>query len=474
MIIIKYLTLNKMKCFLSAGLFATALAFGLSSCENENINPYDYAAKTDTITINTGDENTVKTETASYPTGSIVWSHDTTLVTSFKVPEGASLYIEPGVHVTIAHDSQEEDKHPIEIVVLGNLYAMGTAEKPVTIKSDTGKPNDWGGIICGYNSEEVVLSHVELADGGATPTESSMSFQNKLFKTTIDGGVPAFHFCNTTGRFAMIDCYLHDNYNDQTYFTGGNGVIAGCTFSDSGNAADGGEAINVKSGCTLDIAYNLIYNACTNAFKLSDSGVEKNFASKLVIYNNTAVDCGWRRSKNAKGGNVWLEKGIAPTFVNNLLVDNRYGIRQPKKDGGDIANSVLAPNYLFASTADGVAQQAKDYSLIVWDDVNITSSAPENLSKLFVNFAQSDKMNINCENDDVAKGAPLSWNNAWDFHLQAGAVALTGGTASVTRNFPTGLAFFGMKKVKWVDNVNDQNYYFVAPAASAYFGAYGK
>ncbi len=85
---------------------------------------------------------------------------------------------------------------------------------------------------------EVVLSHVELADGGATPTESSMSFQNKLFKTTIDGGVPAFHFCNTTGRFTMIDCYLHDNYNDQTYFTGGNGVIAGCTFSDSGNAAD--------------------------------------------------------------------------------------------------------------------------------------------------------------------------------------------------------------------------------------------
>ena len=171
---------------------------------------------------------------------------------------------------------------------------------------------------------------------------------------------------------------------------------------------------------------------------------------------------------------MWLEKGIAPTFVNNLLVDNRYGIRQPKKDGGDIANSVLAPNCLFASTADGVAQQAKDYTLIVWDDGNITSSAPEDISKLFVNFAQSDKMNINCENDDVAKGAPLAWNNAWDFHLQAGAVALTGATASVTRNFPAGLAFFGMKKVKWVDIANDQNYYFMAPAASAYFGAFGK
>lgn len=454
-------------------LFATALVIGLSSCENENINPYDYAAKTDTITINTGDANTVKTAIASYPTGSIVWSHDTTLVTSFKIPEGVSLYIEPGVHVTVSHDSQEADKHPVEIVALGNLYAMGTKEKPVVITSDTGKPNDWGGIICGYNCEEVVLSHVELADCGATPTESSMSFQNKLFKTTIDGGVPAFHFCNTNGRFAMIDCYLHDNYNDQTYFTGGKGIITGCTFADSGNSNDGGEAINVKSGCTLDIAYNLIYNACTNAFKLSDAGVEKNFASKLVIYNNTIVDCGWRRTKNKKGGNVWLEKGIAPVFVNNLMVDNRYGIRQPKKDGGDIANSVLAPNYFFASTADGVKQQTKGFSMLVWDDANIVNTAPEDLSKLFLSFAQSDKMNINCESDDIAKGTPLAWNSAWDFHLIAGAGALSGATSSVSRNFATGLPFFGMKKVKWVDSDNDQNYYFTAPMASTFFGAFG-
>lgn len=462
-----------MKYMFTAGLLVTALVFGLTSCENENINPYDYAAKTDTITINTGDENTVKTALASYPTGSIVWSHDTTLVTSFKVPEGTSLYIEPGVHVTVSHDSQEEDKHPIEIVALGNLYAMGTADKPVVITSDTGKPNDWGGIICGYNCSEVVLSHVELADCGATPTESSMSFQNKLFKTTIDGGVPAFHFCNTNGRFAMIGCYLHNNYNDQTYFTGGKGVITGCTFADNGNSNDGGEAVNVKSGCTLDVAFNLIYNACTNAFKLSDGGVEKNFASKLVIYNNTIVDCGWRRTKNKKGGNVWLEKGIAPVFVNNLMVDNRYGIRQPQKDGGDIDNSILAPNCLFASTDDVVKQQAKDYSMIVWDDNNKVSTSPEDLSKLFVNFAQSDKMNINCESDDVAKGAPLAWNSGWDFHLKAGAVALSGATSSVARNFVTGLPFFGMKKVKWVDSDNDQNYYFTAPMASAFFGAFG-
>lgn len=82
-------------------------------------------------------------------------------------------------------------------------------------------------------------------------------------------------------------------------------------------------------------------------------------------------------------------------------------------------------------------------------------------------------MNINCESDDVAKGAPLTWNTAWDFHLQSGAVALTGATTSIVRNFPTGLAFFGMKKVKWVNSSDDQDYYFTAPALSAFFGAYG-
>jgi hypothetical protein len=456
---------------LFASILAIAFTTGMSSCENENINPYDYAAKTDTITINTGDANTVKTAIASYPTGSIVWAHDTTLTSSFKIPAGTSLYIEPGVKVTVS--SKPTEDHPIEIVALGNLYIMGTKEKPVVMKSDTGKPNDWGGIICGYDCDEVVLSYAEIAHAGATPTESSLSFQNKLFKTTIDGGVPAFHFCNTNGRFAIANCFFHDNYNDQTYFTGGNGVIYGSVFADGGNESDGGEAINVKSGCILDIAYNLIYNACTNAFKLSGSGVEKNFASQLVIYNNTAVDCGWRRTKNKKGGNVWVEKAIAPVFVNNLMVDNRYGMRQPDKDGGDIENSVLYPNYFFSSTETGVEQQSKDFKMIIWDDRNITGAAPENLSKLFVNFAQNDKMNINCESDNVDNGAPLKWDASWDFHLQSGATQLSGATSAVTRNFPSGLAFFGMKKVKWSNNADDQNYYFTSPASSNFFGAFG-
>ncbi len=454
--------INILACMLATAATATFS----TSCENDNINPYDYVSKADTT--NQGSTDVVKTKIAEYPKGSIVWTKDTTLSESVEIPVGTSLYIEQGVTVTC----KSEVKVPIEIVVLGNLYCMGTEDKPVTITSDTKKPADWGGIICGYNSEEVVLNHVDIAYAGATPTESSASFQNKLFKTTIDGGVPAFHFCNVNGKFVMANSFFHDNYNDQTYFTGGNGIIVNNIFADSGNAADGGEAINVKSGCKLDIANNIIYNACTNAFKLSNAGNSETVPlTEMTVYNNTIVDCGWRRSKNKKGGSIWVEKAARPVLVNNLVYDCRFGLKQPKEDGVDMTNSRLTPNYYYASSATGVKQMAKDASLGIWLDTDIHSSSAGENDPLLKNFIQNPKMNVNCEVDDTEKGAPLPFDKAWDFSLSSNSKALTGGATDFQRIFPNGLAFFGIKKVAFLDALLDQNYYFTAPLPSVRFGA---
>ena len=450
-------------------LIATTALF-TASCENDNINPYDYVNNNGNNNgqHNQGSTEAFKTAIAEYPQGALVWTKDTTLTESVEIPIGTSLYIEPGVKVTCKSDVQV----PIEIVVLGNLYCMGSAQKPVVFTSDTQKPESWGGIICGYNAEEVVLNHVEVAYAGATPTESSASFQNHLFKTTIDGGVPAFHFCNVNGKFVIANCFFHDNYNDQTYFTGGKGIIINNIFADSGNAADGGEAINVKAGCKLDIANNLIYNACTNAFKLSNAGNSETIPlTEMTVYNNTMVNCGWRRSKNKKGGSVWVEKAAKPVFVNNLIYDCRYGLKQPKQDGADMEHSRLTPNYYYASTDIGVAQMAKGANLGIWFDTDIKSSVAGQLNPLFKSFTQNENMNINCEIDKVENGAPLAFNKAWDFALQTGSPALTGGVTDVERLFPNGIPFFGMKKVIFFDNSNDQNYYFTAPQPNGCFGA---
>lgn len=448
-------------------LAMTAVAMFSTSCENDNINPYDYNTNGGGNQENQGSTDVFKTALAEYPKGALVWTKDTTLEESVEIPVGTSLYIEPGVTVTCKSEVQV----PVEIVVLGNLYCMGTAEKPVTITSDTKKPADWGGIICGYNSEEVVLNHVDIAYAGATPTESSASFQNKLFKTTIDGGVPAFHFCNVNGKFVMANCFFHDNYNDQTYFTGGKGVIVGNVFADSGNAADGGEAINVKSGCKLDVANNLIYNACTNALKLSNAGNSETVPlTDMTVYNNTIVNCGWRRSKNKKGGSIWVEKAARPVMVNNLIYDSRFGLKQPKQDGADMDNSRMTPNYYFASTETGVEQMAKNASLGIWYDTDVHSSVAGEGDPLFRNFSQTPKININCEVDDPMEGAPLAYDKSWNFSLLSGSPAFVGGVTDFARIFPSGLAFMGMKKVFFLDSVNDQNYYFTAPLPSVRFG----
>ena len=450
--------MKKINTFACMLMMAAAAMFS-TSCENDNINPYDYTNNGGNgSNENQGSNEVLKTDVAEYPVGSLVWSKDTTLSESVEIPVGTSLYIEPGVTVTCKSEVQV----PVEIVVLGNLYCMGTAEKPVTFTSDTKKPADWGGIICGYNSEEVVLNHVEVAYACATPTG-----------TTIDGGVPAFHFCNVNGKFVMANCFFHDNYNDQTYFTGGNGVIINNIFADSGNAADGGEAINVKAGCKLDVANNIIYNACTNAFKLSNAGNSETIPlTEMTVYNNTIVDCGWRRAKNKKGGSVWVEKAAKPIFVNNLIYDSRYGLKQPKQDGADMEHSRLTPNYYFASTDKGVEQMAKGASLSIWYDTDIKSSVAGQLNPLFKNFKQSDKMNINCEIDLQEKGAPLAFDKTWNFEYQDNSPALSGGVTDFARLFPEGLPFFGMKQVNFLDKNNDQNYYFSAPLPRARFGAW--
>ena len=456
--------INTWACMLA---MAAATAMFSTSCENDNINPYDYTNNGGNNQESQGSTDAFKTALAEYPKGSLVWTKDTTLTESVEIPVGTSLYIEPGVTVTCKSEVQV----PIEIVVLGNLYCMGTEEHPVTITSDTKKPADWGGIICGYNSEEVVLNHVDIAYAGATPTESSASFQNKLFKTTIDGGVPAFHFCNVNGKFVMANSFFHDNYNDQTYFTGGQGVIVNNIFADSGNAADGGEAINVKSGCKLDVANNLIYNACTNAFKLSNAGNSETIPlTDMTVYNNTIVNCGWRRSKNKKGGSIWVEKAARPVMVNNLIYDSRFGLKQPKLDGADMDNARMTPNYYFASTATGVKQMAKDASLGIWYDTDIHSASAGEGNPLFKNFQQTSLININCEVDDPAEGAPQPFDKAWDFTLSQNSPALIGGVTDISRLFPSGLAFFGMKKVLFLDQKNDQNYYFTAPLPNVKFG----
>ena len=64
-----------------------------------------------------------------YPASAIVWGKDSTVVLTdhFVIPEGQALYVEEGVTVVASNTAVKP-----EIVALGSMYCMGTAENPIT------------------------------------------------------------------------------------------------------------------------------------------------------------------------------------------------------------------------------------------------------------------------------------------------------------------------------------------------------
>ncbi|MGC3978650.1 MAG: right-handed parallel beta-helix repeat-containing protein [Paludibacteraceae bacterium] len=211
--------------------------------------------------------NEEKTTGREYPSGSIVWRKDTTVVIKdhYVVPINTSLFIEEGVNIIFSDTIVRP-----EFIVLGNLYCYGTDSKPIRFTIDEKYRTEanrfkryWGGIICGYDSKEVLLDHTNIEYGGAQTTEASKSYQYHLFKTTTGEGVPGFHFCNTKGKVVIQNCVFRNNAEDHIYITGGESIVKNNKFI--ANGFDGGEAINYKSGCLADVCYNLIYDANSNA-----------------------------------------------------------------------------------------------------------------------------------------------------------------------------------------------------------------
>lgn len=425
------------------------MAATLISCGNDSMN------------IVPEDETKDQETEGNYPAGSIIWKKDTTILLKdhFLVDKGKSLYIEEGATI-IASNSNVKP----EIVVLGNLYSMGTAENPVTFTVEESSRSDrfsrnWGGIICGFDSKEVVLQHTTIEFGGAQTTENSLSFQHKLFKTETGEGVPAFHFCNPEGQFVIINSTFRNNAEDHIYITGGKSIVRNNQFIVNG--FDGGEAINYKSDCLADIAFNLIYDANTNAFKFSNGGFI-NLQSHLICYNNTVVNCGWRRPK-VKGGSIWLEKNILVELYNNLMVDCRWGLKHSTEETED-PNSVITPNYYFASTAAGVAQMQADANQGIVNGKNdLMSTTAGDIDPLFANFTQQENIDINVSGNEG--NAPQPFNTSWSFALKSNSPAKAGAATTVNPHFlNNGLTFSGLSGIC-------ENTYKSLPAP-AQFGAY--
>ena len=455
---------------------AAAMVFSLASCEKdpdqkEPVEPVEAAGEV-----------------------SGVWEAGSTVYVDghIVVPEGESLTIEEGVTVIFSDAGVGVNHTAIEFSVDGNLYCLGTAENPVRLTVDESlRTADntfaglWGGIVAGATCEEMLIDHTIIEYCGGQVIEGSPAAENGYY-TAGDDAYPHITTNNVDGRYVITNSILRNGWSDAIYMMGGNAIIAGNIFSAIGY--DGAEAVNVKSGCTVDVTRNIMFSANTNGLKLSSSDQsEVRHQAKIQAYNNTIIGSGWRRD-GEKGGGIYVEENADAGVFNNLLVNCKFRATTPaweepgSEDCYDGEHSMIDYNYYASGTVQSSifyeGQYEDDGEMLLYSGVKFpyegyafnhewydtekvdvhsvmakTAEEAASLDPKFVNF------DLNMD------PASYAFNDSWDFHLTSGSPALD---ASKTYTAGDRQPYFGTSGLE----VNGQTY--TSPAIGAWFGAFGE
>ncbi len=457
-------------------VIAAAMVFSLASCEKdpdqkEPVEPVEAAGEV-----------------------SGVWEAGSTVYVDghIVVPEGESLTIEEGVTVIFSDAGVGVNHTAIEFSVDGNLYCLGTAENPVRLTVDESlRTADntfaglWGGIVAGATCEEMLIDHTIIEYCGGQVIEGSPAAENGYY-TAGDDAYPHITTNNVDGRYVITNSILRNGWSDAIYMMGGNAIIADNIFSAIGY--DGAEAVNVKSGCTVDVTRNIMFSANTNGLKLSSSDQsEVRHQAQICAYNNTIIGSGWRRD-GEKGGGIYVEENADAGVFNNLLVNCKFRATTPaweepgSEDCYDGEHSMIDYNYYASGTVESSIVFSGEYEddgeMLLYSGVKFpyegyafnhewydtekvdvhsvmakTAEEAVSFDPKFVNF----DLNID--------PASYTFDDSWDFHLQAGSPALD---ASKTYTAGGRQPYFGTSGLQ----VNGQTY--TSPAIGNWFGAYGE
>ncbi|MBO0932390.1 hypothetical protein J2I48_15370 [Fibrella sp. HMF5036] len=244
------------------------------------------------------------------------------------INEGDTLLIQPGAKILF------DGKGVWSFIVKGSLLSLGTQAKPIyftvanTTKTDvlgadvTKDPaytGLWGGILGETTFKNIIIKWTHLEFGGGRVVTSPVSF-------VANGGVAyTISSVNADGIVVLEDSWVYGSVDDPIRPFGGKYNVMRNTFEKCGFT--GGEAFNVKGGTVGNFAYNLVIGAATNGPKPSNDGAGTKPQTNILIYNNTLVANGFRRSADGRGGSINFENGAKGAFYNNLIVNSKYGPR---------------------------------------------------------------------------------------------------------------------------------------------------
>lgn len=416
------------------------------------------------------------------------------------VPEGKSLTLEAGVELIFTTEGVGSNHVPVEFSVRGNLYSRGTAENPVRLSIPEGErtagnifqeEHQWGGIMAYKTCTEMLIDHTIIEYTGGQVIEGSPAASSGDY-TAGDDAYPQITTTNPAGNYVITHSIIRYGWSDGIYMMGGNAIIAHNVFA--GTGFDGGEAVNVKAGCKVDVAGNIMYAPNTNGLKLSSDGQGENGKGqgKVKAYNNTILNAGWRRD-GEKGGCIYAEKNVRADVFNNMLVNCKYRAQTASwKDPNNIdegydSHSTIDYNcYVSGSQRSDVIWAGEENDEGEWEAGSGIAYAWEGYNTDHKNYhleektledgtvvpaidshsviaTQNNLPNPDFVNYDIntAKMSDVVYDEAWDFHSQNVIAGAYSGNEAFAQPYyqATGLTVGGTT--------------YNSPAVQAHFGAYG-
>jgi len=312
---------SKFNLLAASALLLSGLAFVFNGCNNSE------KVKVSEPYFKVGEAISTKTPLSGIIKGTL--KADSTYTVNGDIFVNDTLVVQPGVHVNFPGTAT------YSIIVKGTFLSLGTKEKPIwfTVPTANAKRTDtygaktsedpayqgfWGGILGETTFNKIIIkwTHLEFGSGklGTSPVSFLANGANSYTVTTA----------NPKGILVLEDSWIYGSVDDPFRPFGGRFNVMRNTFEKCGYT--GGEAMNIKSGSVGNFAYNLVVGAATNGPKASNNG-GKDPQTNFMFYNNTMVECGFRRIATGRGGSTNFEGGSRGGYYNNLMINCKYGPR---------------------------------------------------------------------------------------------------------------------------------------------------
>src|SRR5450432_51798 len=335
--------------------------------------------------------------------GTLTTGNTYTITSDLTIKLGDTLAAQPGVIVVVKGNAQ--------INVQGVLSLVGTSAQPVSFNSDSKQPGSWGGFQC--DSAQAVTIKWTHVDNTGGPDPSGSPRKSVFVSAPINVDIEDSWFTN--GQDDLIRL--------------GNGAkvtILRNTITSSGSTD--GEAINLKSGVTGVVAYNVIYSQAGSGIKLETSSTAPFPQTILDVNNNTLIANGWRRGQAEPGRGVSVGVNARGNIYNNIMVDNYQGLEIFVD--ADTANTKYGNNLFYASQ-DTYTDTTGGGSLSISIRANFYPSdgtgKPRTTDLISTGVGNQDPL---FKTFDGKVATPNGAATSNDFHLQSGSPAFGKGNAT--------------------------------------------